>query len=192
MSVTVRSIIIAALLSIAAALLYRYSANTGKLSADEINERFPTFVATNFTAELYDQQGLMSYSIFARDVNFYQSRDLIQATYLAGFYYDHEDMQHQPGRGWQIIADRGEIVFDTYAQLMGNVHVQPNFAASPIEEIITPYVYFDLPSNRISSPDAITVRGHDFINQGSNYEIDLNQKTFVIKDQPHAVYYPQS
>ena len=192
MSVTVRSIIIAALLSIAAALLYRYSSSTGKLSADEINERFPSFVATNFTAELYNEQGLLNYSIFAKDVSFFQSRDLIQANYLAGFYYDHEDLVNQPGRGWQIIADQGEIVFDTYAKLTGNVHVQPNFATSPIEEVVTPYVYFDLPQNIISSPETITVRGRNFVNSGANYEIDLNQDTFVIKDQPHVVYYPES
>ncbi|HIV55689.1 MAG TPA: LPS export ABC transporter periplasmic protein LptC [Candidatus Anaerobiospirillum stercoravium] len=192
MSVTVRSIIIAALLSIAAALLYRYSANTGKLSADEINERFPSFTATNFTAELYNEKGLLNYSIFARDVSFYESRDLITADYLAGFYYDHEDLVNQPGRGWQIIADQGEVVFDRYAKLTGNVHVQPNFPTSPIEEIITPYVHFDLTANIISSPETITIRGRNFENQGANYEIDLNQNTFVIKDHPHVVYHPET
>lgn len=192
MSVTVRAIIIAAMLSLAAALLYRYSATTGKLSADEINERFPSFVATNFTADFYNEQGILSYSIFAKDVSYYESRDLIQASYLTGFYYDHEDLQNQPGRGWQVIADQGEVVFDRYAQLTGNVHVQPNFATSPIEEIITPSAYFDLPANTISSPDPITIRGRNFVNQGANYEIDLNLETFVIKDQPHAVYTPES
>ena len=90
MGVTLRSMIIASVLIIGAALLYSLSGTTGRLSDDEISSRFPTFTATNFRGELYNDQGQISYSLFAEDLSFYKVRNEINATGLVGFWYEHE------------------------------------------------------------------------------------------------------
>ncbi len=191
MGVTLRSMIIASVLIIGAALLYSLSGTTGRLSDDEISSRFPTFTATNFRGELYNDQGQISYSLFAKDLSFYKVRNEINATGLVGFWYEHErgDVS-EPFRGWQIMADKGTMILDKSADLIGNIRMVPNYVSAEIKEITTPQVHYDLTSNIISSPAEITLYGENFMNQGSNYEVDLNQKTFVIKDKPHAVYYP--
>ena len=191
MGVTLRSMIIASLLIIGAALLYSLSGTTGRLSEDEISSRFPTFTATNFRGELYNDQGQISYSLFAKDLSFYKVRNEINATGLVGFWYEHErgDVS-EPFRGWQIMADQGTMILDKSADLVGNIRMVPNYVSAEIKEITTPQVHYDLTTNIISSPAEITLYGENFMNQGSNYEVDLNQKTFVIKDKPHAVYYP--
>lgn len=191
MGVTLRSMIIASVLIIGAALLYSLSGTTGRLSDDEISSRFPTFTATNFRGELYNDQGQISYSLFAEDLSFYKVRNEINATVLVGFWYEHErgDVS-EPFRGWQIMADKGTMILDKSADLIGNIRMVPNYVSAEIKEITTPQVHYDLTSNIISSPAEITLYGENFMNQGSNYEVDLNQKTFVIKDKPHAVYYP--
>ncbi len=189
MSVTVRSMIIAAILIIAAGLLYRFSGVTGRLSDDEISSRFPTFEATQFTGEMYDETGQITHSMFSREVTYYKSRDLVDVTGVVGLFYDHEDVD-QPFRGWQMSADKGELIINKHATLQGNIKVVPNFLGSMIKEITTPYVYYDIENNLVSSPQEIVLKGDNFINQGSNYVIDIKAKTFVIKDNPHAVYYP--
>ena len=188
MSVTLRSIIIAALLTICAGLMYRFSGLTGQISSDDIKVRYPTFEAQNFTAKLYNQDGAITHSIFAKEVAFYKTKDLVLTRGLAGFFYDHN--QKALSYGWQISADSGEITFNKEANLKGNIKVSPNYATAEIKEITTPEVYFNMQTNEISSYAKITIKGAQFVNEGSNYAVDLNKKTFVIKDKPHAVYYP--
>lgn len=188
MSVTLRSIIIAALLTIVAGLMYQFSGISGHLSSDEIEVRYPTFEAENFTAEVYNEQGKITHSIFAREVAFYKKKDLIQTSGLIGFFYNQK--QDNTTYGWQITADKGELIFNKAAQLQGNIVVSPNYATAEIKEITTPDLYFNMQTNEISSPSKITIKGAQFVNEGSNYLVDLNNKTFVIKDKPHATYFP--
>lgn len=188
MGVTLRSIIIAALLTICAGLMYRISGLTGQISTDDIKVRYPTFEAQNFTAKLYNQEGAITHSIFAQEVAFYQNKDLVLTRGLSGFFYDHK--QQEATQGWQITADSGEIIFNQVANLKGNIKVKPNYATAAIKEITTPEVYFNMQTNEISSRAKITIKGAQFVNEGSNYSVDLTKKTFVIKDKPHAVYYP--
>lgn len=192
MGVTLRSMIIASILIIGAALLYSLSSRTGRLSEEELSSRFPSFEATNFRGELYNEQGQISHSMFAKDLKFYKVRDLIEAEHVVGFWYEHERGDaSEPFRGWQISADSGKMILNQSADLYGNVRVIPNFVSTEISEISTPDVHYDLQQNIISSPSEIVIVGNSFVNQGSDYEVDLTHKTFVIKDQPHAVYYPQ-
>ena len=182
--------IIAAILIVVAGILYNYSSMTGKISTDELNERYPTFVAENFVAEIYDNQGGLQYGMFSKDITYFQSKDLVQVNHITGMFYENKN-HAAPFRGWQISADRGEMVINNYAYLNGHIHVLPNFADAVVKEITTDNLHLDIPKNILSSPAAIYIRGNQFENTGSNYTIDLNNKIFLIKEQPHAVYYPQ-
>lgn len=188
MSVTLRSIIIAALLTIVAGLMYQFSGLSGQLSSDEIEIRYPTFEAENFTAELYNEQGEITHSIFSKEVAFYKKKDLITTSGLVGFFYNQKGDNNS--QGWQISADKGVLIFNKEARLQGNIKVSPNYATAEIKEITTPDLFFNMETNKISSPSKITIKGANFINEGSNYVVDLNNKTFVIKDNPHATYFP--
>ena len=189
MSVTVRAMIIAVILFLFAALLYSFSSSTGRISEDELSMRFPTFEAEKFRGEIYDQQGQIQYSMFSQEMRYFKPRNLLNAEGLIGFFYDHDDAQ-TPFRGWQIMADHGDMVLNQHAQLTGNIHVVPNFASAEIKEISTTNVFYDLQKNTISSPSEITIVGERFINRGSDYIVNLDQKLIEIKDKPHAVYYP--
>lgn len=179
--------IIAAVLMICAAILYRYSNVTGQLSSDELSSRFPTFEATKFTGETYNEQGMLDNSMFASKLVYYKSKNEVSVKDIVGFYYDNKDPA-MPFRGWQITAANGDIVMDKYATLHGNIKLVPNYATAPLKEISTNSLYLDIPKRIISSPDKIVMKGDHFVNSGSNYVVDLNKKTFVIKDSPHVVY----
>lgn len=191
MSVTVRSIIIAAVLMICAALLYRYSNVTGQISSDELSSRFPTFVASKFTGETFNTNGQLDNSLFADKLQYFKSRNEVEATNLIGFYYDNKDPT-MPFRGWQISASNGQVIMDKQATLSGNIKIVPNYVSAPIKEIDTESLYFDIPKRTISSTDKIVIKGDHFVNTGSNYVVDLNKKTFIIKDSPHVVYNPNT
>lgn len=188
MSVTLRSFIIAAVLIIIAGLMYHFSSMTGQLSDEEIMIRYPTFEAKNFNAEIYDKQGRLTHSLTADDVSYFQHKDYIQVNNITGMFYNQ--WQGKPVEGWQVTADSGYMVFNLYAKLQGDIKVTPHDKEAWVKEIATPSVFFNIVKNTISSEDEITIKGDKFINKGSDYIVDLNNKTFVIKENPHAAYYP--
>lgn len=193
MGVTLRSMIIAALLIIGAALLYSLSSIKGRLSEDELSSRFPTFEATNIEGKLYNNQGKLSHSVFSTQLSYYKSKDQLDMQNIFGMVYDtstKKENSNNEEQNWQITADQAKVVIHKSADLYGNVVFVPTNASSALKKVTTPKLHYDLQTNIINSPSDIKIEGDSFTNQGSNYEVDLNQKTFVIKDQPHATYYP--
>lgn len=239
MSVTLRSIIIAGCLMIVAALLYRYSNIQGQISSEELQARFPTFTAKDFSGQVFDTDGIIQYSVNAQEMTYYQDKDLINLVKPIGYYFDHHSVRKSntaalvnmknmndaealadkkalattqngtnqslinivseksntkldlsPFNYWTILADSGQIVHNQLAVLDGQVTVFPSSQEELIQKITTPYMKFDMKSNTISSEKEITIQGQRFIDYGRNYELDLNAKTFVIKEKPHAVYFP--
>lgn len=190
MGVTLRSIIIAAMLTVVAALLYHFSSLTGRLSNEEISNRYPTFVSKNFKAELYDTEGNITHSMFTDEVKYHENKKLIEVTGIDGIFYEKRD-DAKSNEGWNLKAKEGVIVYNDYADLKGGVSITPlTPSASEVQEVATAAVHFDINSKIISSPEEISIRGTRFTNTGSDYVIDLNKKTIVIKDNPHAVYNP--
>lgn len=193
MGVTLRSMIIAALLIIGAALLNSLSSVKGRLSEDELSSRFPTFEATNIEGRLYNLQGKLSHSVFTKHLSYYKSKDQLDMKDIFGMVYDtsaQEEGSDKEEQNWQVTADQAIVVIHKSADLSGNVVFMPTNASSALKKVTTPELHYDLQANIIKSPSEIKMEGDAFINQGSNYEVDLNQKTFVLKDQPHATYYP--
>lgn len=208
MSVTLRSIIIAVCLMIAAAFLYRISNLQGQMSTEEIQARFPTFEATGFEGRVFDKDGLIKYNIASEQVLYYQERGLIEMQKPVGQYFDHNapikegdtihgqsqapDNAHAsvPFHHWEIEAEQGYMIHNQEAVLKGNVKIIPSSQEVKIQQILTPYMFYDLVANTISSKEEIIIKGEQFTDQGRDYLLDLNAKTFVIKDKPHAVYYP--
>lgn len=189
---------------IAAALFYRFSSLQGQMSSEEIQARFPTFEATSFTGQVFDKNGLLKYNIESEQVVYYQDRGLIKMQKPIGLYFDHKDtnpslnlaprggdlLASMPFNYWKISADQGHMVHNKEAVLEGNVKIEPSSRAAKVNKITTPYMFYDLVSNQITSREEIKIEGDQFIDQGRDYILDLNAKTFVIKEKPHAVYYP--
>lgn len=95
-----------------------------------------------------------------------------------------------PFNYWTIKAEQGYMIHNEVAVLDGQITVVPSDESHIIKQIITPHLQFDMVENTISSKSQIVIKGQHFIDQGRDYIIDLNAKTFVIKEKPHAVYYP--
>lgn len=243
MSVTLRSIIIAGCLMIAATLLYRYSSIQGQLSTEEIQARFPTFQALNFSGQIFDNNGTIKYSINADEVVYYQDKGLVEMVKPVGRYFDHSSprilynpdtknlsqantdgkqteisikiqgsaleeykdvnslikispvpenlkLAFVPFNYWTIKAEQGYMIHNEIAVLDGQITVVPSDESNIIKRISTPHLQLDMAANTISSKRQIVIEGQQFIDQGRDYIIDLNAKTFVIKEKPHAVYYP--
>lgn len=208
--------IIAVCLMIAAGLFYRYSSIQGQISSEEIQARFPTFEATNFNGQMFDQDGLLKYTVSSEDLVYYQDKGRMEMVKPVGFFFDHaslRDVQEQenqeaqessnikpsnllskyansPFNYWTISADQGYMIHNTEAVLEGNVNAIPSDPEEEIQLISTPHMRFDMVANTVSSESEILLQGKQFIDQGKNYTLDLQAKTFVIKEKPHAVYYP--
>lgn len=189
---------------IIAAFLYRYSSLQGQMSSEEIQARFPTFEAQSFNGRVFDKNGLIKYNIESEQVTYYQDRGLIEMTKPIGLYFDHKDstptlntapmhtdlLSSLPFNYWKISAEQGYLIHNQEAVLQGSVKIEPSSRSVKINQITTPYMFYNMVDNTISSTEEIKIQGDQFIDQGRDYTLDLNAKTFVIKDKPHAVYYP--
>ena len=190
MGVTLRSIIIAAMLTVLAALLYHFSGLKGRLSNEEISNLYPTFVSKGLKAELYDQDGHITHSMTTDELKYHENKKLLEVTGIDGVFYDKND-DGSAKNGWRIKAKEGVMGHDNYADLRGNVTVSPlDVDTSEIKQVSTKSVHFDIKNKIISSKQQLSIEGTKFTNTGSNYVIDLNKKTIVIKDKPHVVYNP--
>lgn len=188
---------------VAAALLYRFSSIQGQISSEEIQARFPTFQATNFNGKMFDKDGLIEYAISSDQVIYYQEKGLVEMLKPVGRYFDHADPMSAQGTAdddpafaalpfnyWKITADQGYMVHDKVAVLEGEVTIVPSDPLSEIKKIETPHMLYNMLDNTISSKRDIAIQGQQFLDQGRDYTLDLTAKTFVIKEKPHAVYYP--
>lgn len=188
---------------VAAALLYRFSSIQGQISSEEIQARFPTFQATNFNGKMFDKDGLIEYAINSDQVVYYQEKGLVEMLKPVGRYFDHADPMSTQGTAdndpafatlpfnyWKITADQGYMVHNKLAVLEGKVTIVPSNPLSEIQKIETPHMLYNMLDNTISSKRDIAIHGQHFLDQGRDYTLDLTAKTFVIKEKPHAVYYP--
>lgn len=188
---------------VAAALLYRFSSIQGQISSEEIQSRFPTFQATNFNGKMFDKDGLIEYAISSEQVVYYQDKGLVEMLKPVGRYFDHADPMSTissakqdpssivlPFNYWTISAEQGYMVHNKVAVLEGEVTVVPSDPLSEIQKIETPHMLYNMLDNTISSKRKIAIYGRQFVDQGRDYTLDLTAKTFVIKEKPHAVYYP--
>lgn len=191
MSVTLRSIFIAIILVIIAIFIYHYSIITGELSNRDIYRRFPSFTATDFSGDYFDKYGRLTYAFSADEVKYFKLEDKISLSKLSLLYNDYKQNSQSFG-SWKLNASSGEVVIKSYAKLFGDVELKSTFAGAPIKQITTPSMFFDFNSNQIYSKDTIVIEGGQFKNQGSNYLVDLNKKTFVIKENSHALYHPNA
>lgn len=190
MGVTLRSIIIAAMLTVLAALLYHFSNLKGRLSNEEISNLYPSFIAKGLKAELYDQAGHITHSMTTDELIYHENKKLLKVTGIDGVFYD-KNTDGTANQGWNLKAQEGVMVYDNYADLRGNVTVSPlDKNTSEIKQVSTNSVHFDIKNKILSSKQQLSIEGTKFTNTGSNYEIDLNKKTIVIKDKPHVVYNP--
>lgn len=186
MGVTLRSFILAALLIVAAAFLYRWS-SSGFSAPDEaqVLQKYPSFQATGFNGDNFAADGRLLHHIEAREAVYYKLKDLLTMQQPSGVYYYYP--QNENVQSWHLQADEGYIIFDQEAVLTGHIEARPLFKSEYISEARTDFLRFDLMSNLIESPAPVIVRGPDFLNYGTGLKVDLTART-VWLGAAHAQY----
>lgn len=190
MGVTLRSMIVAGLLIIAAALFYRLSAVAPR-SDSALLAKYPTFTAEGFHGEYYTEEGQLEMRLDSQHVEYFKASDLVTMVAPEAVYYNYDQDERLP-QLWHLKGNYGSYVKDTFAILKGDIELVPLFDHEFLKRVTTTYLEWDLISNVMSSDKLITIEGKNFLNYGSNFKADLNTRQFTILGEPHARYYVQT
>ncbi len=190
MGVTLRSMIVAGLLIIAAALFYRLSAVAPR-SDSSLLAKYPSFTAEGFHGEYYTSKGQLEIQLDSQHVEYFKQNDLVTLVAPKAVYYNYDEDESTP-QLWQLKGNYGSYIKDTFAMLKDDIELVPLFDHKFLKRVTTSYLEWDLISNVISSDKLITIEGKNFINSGSNFKADLNTRQFTILGDPHARYYMQT
>ena len=189
MGVTLRSMILAGILIIMAAIVYRLSVNLIPEVSDETLLKYPTFIAKNFHGENYNEEGQLTAVIDSPHVEYFEKQTLITLEKPTGVWHDYHNQQQEPNR-WQIKAMKGSYIIDSKASLEGSIVLTPLHQDPTLKKISTEKVDYNLITKEIFSDRLIVIEGQNFINYGTGFKVDLNTDTITISGEPHARYYP--
>lgn len=191
MNVTTRATWIAMALVVISGVVYYASLTSTDLKNKEILKQIPSFSADDFSGEYFNSNGDLGYAIYSDQINYFSSQEKLSLTNIRLLYNDFDPKSKTFG-SWELVAKSGEFVPEQYAKLYGHVEAKSKFPDAFISKVVTPELYFDLNTKTFSSKESVMIEGPDFVNRGSNYEVDLDNKRFVIKENSHAIYRPHS
>lgn len=192
MGVTIRSFILATLLTVVALCVYRISVILTPPVADDTLDRYPTFVSDGFYGENYTEDGRLTAVLNASHVEFFEKTGLITMVDPQGIWHDYSDSDDSTPQSWQLNARRGTYVIDRYATLDGNIVLTPLFEDPFVSRVTTTHLEYDLLAGEIFSESPVTIEGNNFINQGTGFNANLKTGVVTLKGEPHARYLPDT
>lgn len=156
----------------------------------DLLSKYPSFEAENFNGKIYNEQGILTHDLTAGKLSYYKEGDTVLMGNSTLDYYIIKN--NRGSEVYRIEAEKVNYKIDRTAELSGNVRLTPSGGrAAGFNEITTPSVNFDVEKNQLTSKENIIIRGASFTIWGNDYVGDLDKKTFIIKENPHARYLPQ-
>lgn len=181
-----RTYLLATLLFIVAATSYLYFEHMDKpnQSADtQESELVPDFVAEALTSKLYTQQGKLAHWVKASHMEHFSQLGF--TTFDNAKYTIYPENDSLP---WDVSANEAVLYDTNKLMLEKRVHLVNTDLDSPIREIHTNYLEFDLNTNIITSDQTIIIEGDGFTMYGSGLQVDLNTQAMSLNQHVQTVY----
>ncbi len=188
MTVTLKSFIIAFFLLILSICVYRFAQMQKQEPVADLSN-LPTFTASEFKGAIYDKSGLLTYKLIANNVEYYDKENKINLVkpLLEIFEYP----KNKNYENWFLSGDEGFVFINKKAEVQGNVKIYPGFNHKNIKEITASKLTYDFEKDLVKSKETVTIKGHNYLNFGSDFVADMRNNTMSYKGNPHVVYYPQ-
>lgn len=183
---TLRSLIVSIILILVAIALYSYSNFTKVDESKSIIKQYPSFIANDFNAWLFDDTGFLKNQSTTQQVEYYSNKDLVLASNSKIYMYDKNNKQ----KAYSLHADKASFIIGQYGLLQGNVHIIPLTDNANFSSILSDDVHINLQDNTIYSDKDLIIKGNNFENKGHGFVVNLTDKTIEIKGRTHATYQP--
>ena len=189
MSVTKKSILIAILFAVISSSVYLYSLSLKKQEVKDMSG-LPTFIATDTNGTLYDKTGKVSRTMLAAKTEYYDQRSLYLFDEPLITAYNHKDAG-KPNI-WHLKGQKGKMVSNDYAIVNGDVVIYPGFKDAVIDKATADNLVYNFSTDEVTSKDLVTIYGHVFQTEGTNFKFNLSNNVMNYKGKPHATYYPKN
>lgn len=165
--------------------LWRWYAQPQDTQSSNVNAIYqPNFTARNLHTLNYDAQGRLKRELAASYVEHYETLDM---TELQEPRITTRDAQGQPA--WFLQSHNGVLNKGDNVILRSQVQLQ-NLQPNPmVQHLQTDYVEFDLTNQQIRTNLLVTMEGPDFHNQGVGLFGKLDQNTYELLGDSHAIYF---
>ncbi len=189
MSVTKKSIMLAVLFALISSIIYFYSLSLKKEEVVDLSG-LPTFIATDTNGTYFDKNGLVSKTMIASKTEFYSNQKLYFFDDPLITAYNHKDSGKT--NIWHIKGKKGKMVPDDYAVINQDVVVYPGFKDAVLDKATADNLVYTFATDEVTSKDLVTIYGHVFKTEGTNFKFNLSNNVMNYKGKPHATYYPKS
>lgn len=189
MSVTKKSILIALLFAIISSSIYLYSLTLKKLEVKDMSG-MPTFIATDTNGTLFDENGQIRRTMLSTKTEYYDQRKLYHFEEPLITAYNHKDKENP--NLWHLKGHKGKMVSNDYAIVEGDVVIYPGFRDAVIDKATADNLVYTFATDDVTSKDLVTIYGHVFKTEGTNFKFNLSTNVMNYKGKPHATYYPKS
>jgi LPS export ABC transporter protein LptC len=189
MSVTKKSILIAVLFAFISSAIYLY---TLTLKTQEVKDMsgLPTFIATDSNGTLFDKTGKITRTMIASRTEFYDQGNMYHFDDPLITAYNYKDTD-KPNI-WHLKGQKGKMKSNDYAIVNGDVVIYPGFKDAVIDKATADNLVYSFATDEVTSKDLVTIYGHVFQTEGTNFKFNLSSNVMSYKGKPHATYYPKS
>jgi|SRR5574344_821685 LPS export ABC transporter protein LptC len=188
MNVTKKSILLAFLFSVVAISVYVYAVRLKKVEVKDLSS-YPTFIAMDTDTVFFNKTGKIDKTMVATKTEYYDNKTFYKFDnpLITSYNYkkDSTDL-------WHIKGLTGEMVANKTATVKQNVIVYPSFNDPVIDRATADNLEYNFDNNDISSKDLVSIYGHTFKTEGTDFNFNLNTNVLTYKGKPHATYYPQN
>lgn len=147
----------------------------------------PSFTAKNLRTEHYDAQGRLKEELAADYAEHYAQLEMSE---LEQPRVTTRDAAGKPL--WQLSSEKGVLNNSDNAILRTQV-ILKNLGPKPIaEQLTTEYMELDLTNQQMRTNLKVVIEGPGFRNEGVGLLGKLNQNSYELLDNSHAIYFNQA
>lgn len=181
-----KNALFALLFAAASGLLYLYSGLLSPKSQQALPDK-GTYTSHGFLGKLYSQDGKLYRSLKA-DLAVFHEKDKLYS-FQNPIVRSYRTSSSGKQEIWTVSSKEGQARDGDFVDMKGNVIGVPEHDGSSVRKFTTATLHYDLKTGFITSPDPTTIYGDGWVDSGTGFSYDSNNKIMRFSDNVHSTYY---
>ncbi|KJY97696.1 LPS export ABC transporter periplasmic protein LptC [Pseudoalteromonas ruthenica] len=144
----------------------------------------PDYIATGLSQTSYNDQGELSHTVYAEEMELYQELGFTHFTKPVFTLYGETE-------NWQVNADEATLYNNNILILENNVTATNLKEGAMIEKVSAEAIQVDIDSQRMESEQAVILSGPNMKITGQGLKADLNTEIVELTEHTRTIYYDQ-